>query len=602
MLFRDFCFLFSQRDRVKFILLNVMLVCCSFIEMATLGAVPLFVAALLGQEDALRVVSRLPFRGEIGANGIEGLAVYGGLLLALLFLLRTLYFMLCANLQERLLRNRMIAVTSRLFKAYMFAPYIVARSWNSSAITEQACTECDLLIYHLLDPAFNFIRNTIISLSVLLLLVWFDPLASLTSFFVLGIIGCVFMLFSSRRVKRLGKTTSDFRAAAVKIMVDAIGIRREATLSAVRGHFTGRYHAALERQTEPQRISNTIQRCVWPSMELITVVVLIGTMCIMLASGRKIGDVAPTLSLLAVSLARLKGCVTELMIHFSRIRFHSAILEKIASEIRFFEEASGDETAAEKVSAKLPLNERISVRNLTFKYPDADTPVLSDISFDIQKGSSVAFIGATGSGKSTMAELILGLFIADSGQILADGKDIRENLGAWRRSIGFVPQDIFLMDTSIKANIAFGLDDDQIDMAALDTAIKAANLDKFIESLPDGLETQVGERGTRLSGGQRQRIGIARALYRNPDVLVFDEATSALDNDTEAAVMAAIDSLRGSHTLIIVAHRLTTVRNCGTVFKFENGKVSEVTGTTTIDGTNGTTVTNGTTALQSLVP
>ena len=513
-------------------------------------------------------------RGEIGTDGIEGLAIYGGLLLAFLFLMRTLYFILCANLQERLLRNRMITVASRLFNAYMFAPYIVARTWNSSTIIEHVCTECDILIFHMLDPAFNLVRNTIISLSVLLLLVWFDPVASLTSFMVLGMVGCLFMLLSSRRIKRLGKATSDYRAAAVKVLADSIGMRREATLSAVRGHFTGQYHAALERQTEPSRISNTIHRCLWPSMELITVAVLIGTMFVLLASGRKIEAVAPTLSLLAVSLARLKGCVTELMIHFSRIRFNSSVLEKIASEIRMFEEASTEEVAAEKVCAKLPLKERISVRNLTFKYPDAEKPVLSGVSFDIPKGSSVAFIGATGSGKSTMAELLLGLFMPDSGEILADGKPVRDNLGAWRRSIGFVPQDIFLMDASIKANIAFGQNDDEIDKEALDMAVKAASLDKFIASLPDGLDTQVGERGTRLSGGQRQRIGIARALYRNPDVLVFDEATSALDNETEAVVMSAIDSLQGSHTLIIVAHRLSTVKNCGTILKFEGGAVS----------------------------
>ena len=572
--FQDFCFLFSQRDRMKFILLNVMLVCCSFIEMATLGAVPLFVAALLGQSNALQIVSKLPLHGEFNNGNIEGLAIYGGLFLAILFLVRTLYFVFCANLQERLLRNRMIAVASRLFNAYMFAPYIVARTWNSSTIIEHVCTECDILIFHLLDPTFNFIRNTIISLSVLLLLVWFDPIASLTSFLVLGIVGCLFMLLSSRRIKSLGKTTSDYRAAAVKILADSIGMRREATLGAVRGHFTAQYHTALERQTEPSRISNTIHRCLWPSMELITVMVLLGTMFVLLVGGRSIQAVAPTLSLLAVSLARLKGCVTELMIHFSRIRFNSSVLEKISSEIRMFEDASKEELAAEKVVAKMPLNDRISVKNLTFKYPDAEKPVLSNVSFDIPRGSSVAFIGATGSGKSTMAELILGLFMPDSGEILADGKNTRENLGAWRRSIGFVPQDIFLMDASIKTNIAFGINDDEIDEKALEQAVKAASLDKFIASLPDGLDTQVGERGTRLSGGQRQRIGIARALYRNPDVLVFDEATSALDNDTEAAVMSAIDSLQGSHTLIIVAHRLSTVQNCSTILKFEDGTVA----------------------------
>ena len=580
MMFRDFCFLFSQRDRMKFILLNLMLVCCSFIEMATLGAVPLFVAALLGQTDALQIVSKLPLRSEIASDGIEGLAIYGGLLLAFLFLLRTLYFILCANLQERLLRNRMIAIASRLFNAFMFSPHSIARMWNSSSITEQTCTECDILIFHLLDPTFNLVRNAIISISVLLLLVWFDPIASLTSFVVLGLIGCLFMLSSSRRIKNLGKTTSDYRTAAFKILADSIGMRREATLTASRGHFTAKYHTALERQTEPMRIANTIQRCLWPSMELITVIVLIGTMCVMLASGRKIEAVAPTLSLLAVSLARLKGCVTELMIHFSRIKFNSSILEKIASEIRMFEDASAEEIAAEKVNTKLPLKDKISVCNLSFKYPDAEQPVLSNVSFDIPKGSSVAFIGATGSGKSTMAELILGLFMQDSGEILVDGKVVRDNIGAWRRNIGFVPQDIFLMDTSIKSNIAFGQDENEIDMDALNNAVKAASLDKFIASLPKGLDTQVGERGTRLSGGQRQRIGIARALYRNPDVLVFDEATSALDNDTEAAVMSAIDSLQGTHTLIIVAHRLSTVRNCTTILKFENGSVSVAPRTT----------------------
>lgn len=574
MLLRDFCFLFSQRDRLRFLFLIILLLGCSFMELATLGAVPLFVAALIGQADALRTVSKLPFCHDVCNFGIENIAIYGGILLGVLFLLRTLYFMLCANVQERIMRNRMIAITSRLFRSYMFAPYAVSRTYNSSTVIEHACTECQELILHLLDPALNFIRNSIMVLSVMLLLVCFDPVASVTSFVALGSIGCLFMLLANRRIKALGQEASDYRTQSAKIMSDGMGIRREASLAAVRKHYTSLFHGSLERQTEPLRISNTIQRCVWPSMELITVMVLLATMCLLLAGGRKMESVVPTLSLLAVCLARMKGCVTELMIHFSYIRYNTPLLGRISAEIRKFEEGSQYEVNADENAVSLVFQDRISIRDLEFSYPDGDKPVLSRVSFDIARGSSVAFVGPTGAGKSTMADLLLGLFRPSSGNILVDGKDIFENLGPWRRNIGFVPQDIFLMDCSIRDNIAFGVDEKDIDDQALANAIHAASLDEFIASLPAGMDTIVGERGTRLSGGQRQRIGIARALYRNPDILVFDEATSALDNDTEKAVMNAIETLRGSHTLIIVAHRLSTVKGCNEIFRFDNAGVT----------------------------
>lgn len=222
---------------------------------------------------------------------------------------------------------------------------------------------------------------------------------------------------------------------------------------------------------------------------------------------------------------------------------------------------------------KMDFRDKLSIENLVFSYPDASEPVLKDVSFQIECGSSVGFVGTTGSGKTTMAELILGLFTPGQGKITVDGKDIQANLPGWQALLGFVPQDIYLLDDSIRANVALGIAPEDVDEGALQDALASAQLGDFIASLPEGDRTVVGENGVLLSGGQRQRIGIARALYRKPSVLVFDEATSALDNDTEAAVVSAIEALRGTHTLIIVAHRLTTIASCNKVYRFEHGTV-----------------------------
>lgn len=217
----------------------------------------------------------------------------------------------------------------------------------------------------------------------------------------------------------------------------------------------------------------------------------------------------------------------------------------------------------------------ISLHDIHYRYPDAATESLRGVSVTIHAGETVGFIGPSGAGKSTMINLILGLLTPISGEIRVDGRNIEAHLSAWQRHIGYIPQDIYLIDDTIRHNVAFGLPDDEIDQEALSRALKASQLDTFVASLPEGAETIVGDRGMRLSGGQRQRIGIARALYHNPSVLVMDEATSALDHETEREVVAAIGQLRGDHTIIIIAHRLTTVRGCDRLYLLEDGQVTD---------------------------
>ena len=224
-------------------------------------------------------------------------------------------------------------------------------------------------------------------------------------------------------------------------------------------------------------------------------------------------------------------------------------------------------------STPLKLNHSLHIENLSYRYPGAASQALCDINCSIQKGESVAFVGPTGSGKTTIVDLILGLLIPEKGKIIVDGTDIFTNLQGWRENIGYIPQFIYLLDDTIKRNIALGMEDKDIQEEKVQQVLKAAQLEDFVNSLPKGVNTMTGERGIRLSGGQRQRIGIARALYHNPDILIMDEATSALDNKTEFSVVKALESLKGDRTAIIIAHRLSTVQNCDRLFFMRNGHI-----------------------------
>ena len=229
----------------------------------------------------------------------------------------------------------------------------------------------------------------------------------------------------------------------------------------------------------------------------------------------------------------------------------------------------------QKEYSPLPLKKALVLENVSFQYPSAESLVLKEISISIKQGESIGFIGSTGGGKSTLVDIILGLLVPVSGVVKVDGVDIQTNPRGWQDRIGYVPQTIFLADDTIRRNVAFGLSDNQVKDAVIWSSLRSAQLEQFVKGLPEGLDTQIGEGGVRLSGGQRQRVGIARALYHNPSVLVLDEATSSLDLITEGDFMDAVSALKGDKTLIIVAHRLTTVEHCDYLFKFENGKIVE---------------------------
>jgi len=308
-------------------------------------------------------------------------------------------------------------------------------------------------------------------------------------------------------------------------------------------------------------------------IETVCVACMMGYMIFMTVSGVETEDMITTLTAFAASALVLLPCVNRVNNQINNISYFEPFFMGVSDNLQ--DEISGektDMTFATDHDEKLLANDKIEMRNIVYAYPNTDKKIFDRAELTIPIGASVGIVGTSGAGKSTVVDILLGLLAMQEGEILADGVNVQTNYRAWLKNIGYIPQMIFMLDDTIRKNVAFGVPEDKIDEDRLWGVLKEAQLDEFIKTLPDGLETSIGERGIRLSGGQRQRIGIARALYNNPEILILDEATSALDNDTEAAIMESINRLHGKKTLIIIAHRLQTIEKCDIVYRVENGK------------------------------
>lgn len=559
---------------VRFALIVVLMLGGSLLELASLGVVPLFVALLAGGDGmaSLGRLAELAKRLNIDINNVSPMIC--GLCMGGLFAIRTAYLSINYYIQERVMRNRQVAVSSRLFKAYMTAPYVFHLKHNSSVVITNVEEEVERIIQSVLIALLDMMRNGVIILSVVALMMWYDPLVCLGAFFALGLFGGGFMFIANRKMGQWGWEAHVLRQDAVKSIGEGIGAYTEAQVMGKTEFFCTRLHRILEAYNHRLCQLGVMRKSLWPFTELITVCVLLGAMGVMLMMHD--GDtkaIAPTMALIAACMARLKGNLTEFMANATLMRSAQGILATICNDLRELDSyPKPDETIPD-----IPFEKDIRFDGLSFRYDGAEGETLHDVNMTVAKGMSLGIVGPSGSGKTTLVNMLLGLLPPSDGKILVDGRDVADCLSAWRRHIGYVAQDIYLLDDTIRANIALGVKDDEIDKTALKQAIVASQLDEFLTTLPEGELTILGERGVRLSGGQRQRVAIARALYRNPQLLVFDEATSALDTTTERAVVSAIERLRGNHTLVIIAHRLTTVKGCDSLVYLNNGRV-EATG------------------------
>ena len=573
--------LLDRRQAIRMSLLFVGLVLAAVLEMIGLGSIPLFVALLADPDRLLAALAA----GALGTFGLwlraldpATIVLYGASALALIFVLKNIFLTGLAYAEQHIVRDVTASVSNRLFRSYLLAPYTFHLGHNPATLVRNTTTDAVQAI-QLVSSAMKLLRETLVLAVVFILLLITDPLVSLSVFLTLGLATAVFYLAMRSALSRRGQLARGHRAAQVKAINQGLGAIKEAKLRGSEPqllHMFDREVRGLHQQQAFQRFVNELPRLFLETLA-ITAVLLVSAVFVVL--GRPMEEMLPVLSLLAVAVVRAVPAFTVITRALTQMRFQRPSLEKVVRDLSELERerplsALPAGLLAADTSANAPAApESIRLENLHFRYPGADADTLAGISLDIRRGESVGIIGPSGSGKSTLTDVILGLLEPTSGRVLVDGEDIHARLAVWQRRIGYVPQDIYLLDDTIRRNIAFGVEDPDVDASRLSEAVRAANLEPVIECFNDGLETVIGNRGIRLSGGQRQRIAIARALYAHPGVLVLDEATSALDNETEKEVVAAIDRLRGERTIITIAHRITTLRDCDRLYLLANGRI-----------------------------
>lgn len=467
------------------------------------------------------------------------------------------------------MRSHTIAV--RILRGFLARPYLFFLEQHSADLGRSLLGEVMQVVTGTIVPAMKAVSGAVAALAILALLFYVDPvLATMTGLVMGGAFGAIFFAIR-RRQRRLGKLRLAANKGRFKTLAETFGGIKEVKLLGREATMVERFERPSADFASATALNAVVSQLPRYALESIAFGGIVLIVLYLLQQGAGFEAVVPTIGLYALAGYRLMPSLQLVFHGLTNIRFNSAAIESLSEYLPTRPVDFGEKRAA----APMPLVHSIRFRDVWFKYPTANEALFRGLDLTLEAGSSTAFVGATGSGKSTLGDLIMGLLQPDAGVLEIDGVAIDEdNVRSWQRNLGYVPQSIFLADDSVTRNIAFGVPDDRIDMEAVVRAARAACIDEFIESeLPLGYDTQVGERGVRISGGQRQRIGIARALYHDPQVILFDEATSSLDNVTEEQVLEAVTDLARTRTTITIAHRLSTVQACDRIILLSGGEV-----------------------------
>lgn len=528
--------------------------------------------ALLTQDDFARNYPALQqYLHSLGDPRPETLVIAGMLVLVGVYLVKALLLAFLAWRQMRFAFDLQADVSQRLFTIYLRQPYTFHLQRNSAQLIRNVINEVNLFTFNGILPGMMLLTEVLVLIGLCALLLVVEPIGALIVVIVLGVASWVFHQLTSGRIARWGEARLHHDGLRIQHLQQGLGGAKDVKLLGREDDFLDQYRAHNAKSARVGQLQLTLQQLPRLWLELLAIVGLAILVISMLAQDRPLEAVLPALGLFAAAAFRLMPSVTRVINAVQALRYGLPVIETLCGELSLPE--------GEAVVRRSPINpfrSLVELQNITFTYPGAPKPTLNELSLAVSYGESIGIIGGSGAGKSTLVDVLLGLLSPDTGEVQVDGKDVQPELRNWQDQIGYVPQAIFLTDDTLARNVAFGLSDSQIDEAAVWRAIRSAQLEEFVNSLPEGLATLVGERGVRLSGGQRQRIGIARALYHDPAVLVLDEATSSLDTSTEQDVMQAVRSLQGTKTVIIVAHRLSTVAHCDRLYRIEQGSVVEV--------------------------
>ncbi len=568
--------IFTRRQKLKFLILFGMLFTGSVLEFLGVSLVLPFVQLFMepeGQDGGLLLLLGRWFHVSSGRE----LLFLTGLLLAGVYILKNGYLVLMKAAELRFILNNRLELAGRLMRSYMEKPYTFHLEKNSSEVLESVTFEVNKL-YDLILYGMELVSDLLMIVMITAFLLWKDPLITLVVAVLLGFCSLLYFRFMRRRTRVYGRENQIYNSRMIQAVHQAMGGIKEIKLMAREDYFVRAYEENGRRYASSLKKSQFLQYLPKYLMETICVCGILGAVLLRLSLGTEMKTLIPQLSVFAVAVFRLLPSVNQVNRLFHNILFLSPSVSRICEDLQKAD-ADQEERAVKSPERELLPADRICFRNVSFSYPGSGKEILSHVDLEIPVGSSVGFVGSSGAGKTTLIDLLLGLLRPDGGGIFYGGQDIRDYRESWGQKLGYIPQNIYLADDTIRRNIAFGIPDSLIEEERVWEALEEAQLSEFVRNLTEGLDTRIGEAGVRLSGGQRQRIGIARAFYQEPEILVFDEATSALDTETEAAVMEAVEHLRGRCTLLMIAHRTSTLSGCDRVYRVQNqGLTREVWG------------------------
>ena len=563
-------FIFSKKDKVKLLLLMIIVIGGSFLELMAVSIFSPFINVIMDPEKLHENAIIAYFYQLFDVRSIEYFLAIVAAGIIVIYVVKNIYVIAEKNAIYRFSYRIQRNISTDLLKAYMREPYTFHLNKNISVLQRSMQEDTDQFtkgIIHIMEMAAE------VCVCIALGIYLFIESHSITIIIAGLLVFCLafFSFISKKYSSAWGREGQQYKSRIYQWMNQSLGGIKEIKVLNREEDFIEHYDSYFSKYVRVLRLNRLIGVVPKYIIEMVCMTGLLAAVIFKIFfEQRELIDFVPQLAVFAVAAFRLLPSVGRINEHLSAVLYAMPSLDLIYNDLKEVEKTYTDKQEWDKTWR---LQDKIEVRKVTYRYPDGDVNVIENASFMIKKGQTAAFVGTSGAGKSTIVDVLLGLLPPQYGKIYADGMNIYKNLLTWQMEIGYIPQTIYLSDDSIRNNVAFGIKEDKIDEEAVVRALKQAQLYDFVEVLPEGLDTFVGDRGVRLSGGQRQRIGIARALYHDPEILVLDEATSALDNETESAVMEAIEKLQGQKTILIIAHRLTTIQNADVIFEVNDGKV-----------------------------
>lgn len=573
-LLKKFNYIFSTNQKVKSVLLCIGLFIGALFELMGVSLIAQLVS-IISDPESIHSSSWMQKLYDItGAANTREFFLYVVIVLIGVYLFKNIYLMIMSYVKYTFIYNNQLRLSGRLIDCYLKKPYTYHLDKNSAEMIRSIMLDSERF-FQMLLTIFSVFSEVMVSALLCLYLLIVDWMITVSVVVILMVFSGVYLLIFHGRTKENGKISQYNDGKMHQAINQALGAVKDIKILHREAYFVKDFTDHGKRKYTAVRNNEVLGQIPTYLIETVCIGAILLVLVYKLYTGQDLNSMIPQLAAFAMAAFKLLPSVGKVDNYLNLIIFLKPSADLVYRDIKDTEDMLTfmlkDETTAPENA------DMIKVENVSYRYPGTDRNVLSNVSFNIPSGKSIGLIGPSGAGKSTMADIVLGILYPTEGNVYYGQMDVHKHPLAWSKKLAYIPQAIFLADETIRSNIAFGIDEDKIEDDKVWQALKEAQLDEFVRSLPEGLNTMVGERGVRLSGGQKQRIGIARALYGDPEILVLDEATSALDSETEAAVMEAIDRLNGRKTLILIAHRLTTIKNCQIIYKVEDGKITDYT-------------------------